>query len=151
MKLVFLFQTLDLAVTATRVVSIVSNPYSGMIVVGTQDGTVYTFTPVEISSFDRNVESKDDPVAIFGRYRWVNGVTLPTQEVFYQSGEVPNFGDRRSSLPGELVDISTSFAISFILCINRWNLIQSSTCLQRVNISNLTIISTTYGSLPVDL
>ena len=105
-----LFQKLNLS-SETPVVSITSNSSSGMLVVAHQDGVIKTYVPIKTDpiSLD-NSKRAHRPKSIFGRLRWVDGITLNAAEAFYHlSGkEFVKFCDRRNNEPGKLVDISSS-------------------------------------------
>ena len=104
-----IFQTLALP-CKEPIVSITSNSHTGMLIVAHHDGTIQTYTPLPTCPGDPELDSNPShPKAAFGRYRWVNGPLLRSQEIFYQSNETPNFADRRSAKPGPLLDISTSY------------------------------------------
>jgi RAVE protein 1 C terminal len=94
----FIFQKLHL-VSDAAITSLTSNSTSGMLVVAHQDGMIQTYHPQRT---DPNKNS-------FGKYVWVDGITIDASKVFYQSEENPQFCDRRFAQPGQLVDISSSF------------------------------------------
>lgn len=95
----FVFQKLYLTSDAP-VVSLTSNSTSGLLVVAHQDGIIQTYQP----------ERTDPNKNSFGKYIWVNGLTIEASKVFYQEGdrETPQFFDRRHAPPGQLIDIATS-------------------------------------------
>jgi hypothetical protein len=104
----FLFQTLDLA-SNTPVISISSNSYSGMLIVAHEDGTIQTYRPIPTNPGDpEDTKKAEISPSAFGRFRWVDCITIHAGEVFYQSGETVKFLDRRNAKPGQLADISSS-------------------------------------------
>lgn len=113
----FLFQKLNLA-SDTPIISLTSNPSSGMLALAHQDGTIRTYLPfptdpVDLNEVEPGSKSNTDtnvrPKSVYGRFRWIDSVTINAAEVFYQPGQSANFRDRRKSKPGELLDISSSY------------------------------------------
>jgi len=112
----FLFQKLDLA-SESRVVSMTSNFSTGMLVVTHEDGIIQTYmpAPTDLVAVDGpQTQTQQRPKSVFGRYRWIDSVTIDAAEVFYnnESGEeriVIKFCDRRQRKPGEIVDVSVSY------------------------------------------
>ncbi|KAG7352754.1 RAVE protein 1 domain containing protein [Nitzschia inconspicua] len=110
----YVFQQLDLASTAP-IVSITSNSTSGLVVVAHEDGIIQTYTPMETDpvhlkgehSWQRQQQSQ--PQSVYGRFRWIDGMTINAMHTFYQPGESGIFRDRRQAQPGELLDISSSY------------------------------------------
>jgi hypothetical protein len=77
-----ILQTLRLASNVANVVSLVSNPANGMVIIALSNGTVQTYHPIPtVSKF-----SSDDVtqvVTAFGKFRWVNGPMIACVETFY--------------------------------------------------------------------
>eukprot|EP00536_Pseudo-nitzschia_multiseries_P014720 jgi/Psemu1/246275/estExt_Genewise1.C_7590016 len=119
----FLFQRLDLA-SETSVVSMTSNSSTGMLVVTHEDGILQTYMPVETDSdpvavavdgpqmqTQMQTQTQQRPKSVFGRYRWIDSVTIDAAKVFYyqSGGERIKFCDRRQRKPGDIVDVSVSY------------------------------------------
>ena len=106
----FLFQKLNLASKAP-VVSITSNSSSGMIIVAHEDGIIQTYIPVQTDPSNFEEKQTQKPKSVFGRFRWIDCITINAAEVFYHhSGEeTVKFCDRRYSKAGDLIDISSSY------------------------------------------
>lgn len=114
-----LFQTLTLA-SDTPVVSITSNSDSGLLVVAHENGLIQTYRPVptnpgepqstkgENNHFHTPPDTPFIAPTAFGKYRWIDCLTIDAGEYFYQPGETVKFLDRRNATPGHLVDLSTS-------------------------------------------
>lgn len=114
------FQTLHCASEAPAI-SISSNSSSGLLVIAHQDGIVQTYRPIPTNRGEPEVAGSNDepqssststsfkpPPFPFGKYIWINSITIDAAKVFYQPDEQPKFLDRRSAKPGQLVDISSS-------------------------------------------
>lgn len=103
-----LFQTLNLA-SESPVVSISSNSNCGMIIVAHKDGTIQTYQPLPTDPSNPKEPKQNNVIpSAYGRFRWIDCLTIRASEVFYQPGDKVKFQDRRGSQPGELVDISSS-------------------------------------------
>ena len=70
----------------------------GWFAVAMSDGTVQTYTPVPT----------DPAIHPFGRFRWINGVTIRCSRVFYQSGEPMAIACKKIAQPGEAVVMASS-------------------------------------------
>eukprot|EP00934_Nitzschia_sp_Nitz4_P005924 Nitzschia sp. Nitz4//scaffold10_size219509//115070//124411//NITZ4_001433-RA/size219509-processed-gene-0.134-mRNA-1//-1//CDS//3329532935//5914//frame0 len=101
-----IFQSLTLA-SESPVVALTSNSESGWIIVAHQDGTIQTYRPVRTNPSDSTKDSSAQ-TPVFGKYRWVDCLTIETAEFFAKQGEPVSFADRRAAKPEQLVDISTA-------------------------------------------
>jgi hypothetical protein len=104
----FLFQTVNLASKAP-IISLSSNSHSGMLIVAHQDGIIQTYKPVPTKPCEFGESSRDSvPRSAFGKFRWIDCLTIRAASIFYQGGETVCFSDRRNAQPGKLLDISSS-------------------------------------------
>ena len=105
----YIFQTLTLPSKAP-IVSISSNSQSGMVIVAHQDGIIQIYKPIKTRPCEFGQSTKDDtPQSTFGRFRWVDCLTINAGNIFYQKGETVDFCDRRrNTVPGKLIDVSSS-------------------------------------------
>lgn len=112
----YVLQQLELASNAP-IVSITSNSTSGLVVVAHQDGIIQTYTPMETDpmDFEDEARQRQQPKAVYGRFRWMDGMTINALDAFYQPGEIGTFRDRRQAQPGELLDISSSYDYKLLL------------------------------------
>jgi hypothetical protein len=133
------FQTLHCTSEAPAI-SISSNSSSGLLVVAHEDGIVQTYLPVPTNrgepesvgtSNDEPMMPRKPPPFPFGRYQWINSLTIDAAKVFYQPGETPNFLDRRKAKPGQLVDISSSADQTLLVAhknqLAAWEAVQADT------------------------
>ena len=101
-------QTLDLPSREAKVVSIMSDPATGMVAVAMSNGSLQTYHPVPTNS-----KLSSDPsviVSAFGKFRWVTGQSIQCRDVFYGEGEQQKdvFRHERSTDQGDPVEISSS-------------------------------------------
>ena len=68
------FQTLDLPSKNSRVISLLSHPTTGQVIVTMADGSIQSYSP----------EAVDPAEVSFGRYRWWNGPGTNCKDLFYE-------------------------------------------------------------------
>jgi len=90
-----------------RIVSIVANQTTGIIVVAMSDGAVQTYRPVPT----------DPAVHSYGRFRWIDSVTIQCRSIFYDDAHSSSntdkisrsfFKEKRLAQPGEALILSSS-------------------------------------------
>lgn len=99
----FVFQTLDL-VSPAPILSLVSHPITGQVVMAHNDGTIQTYIP----------EPTDPTETSFGRFRWWNGPTMNCRELFYSQDEAETFKEVTDK-PGERLEVSLSHTFRILV------------------------------------
>ena len=81
-----------------------------MVIVAHQEGIIQIYKPIKTRPCEFGQSTKDDtPQSTFGRFRWVDCLTINAGNIFYQKGETVDFCDRRrNTVPGKLIDVSSS-------------------------------------------
>lgn len=103
-------QTLDLPSSKdASIVSLLSNPANGMVMVAMSSGKIQTYHPVPtVSKFSAD---PTQVVSAFGKFRWINGPVIFSREIFYgTSSQDENVFCHESVTdgPGEAVSVSSS-------------------------------------------
>lgn len=79
------FQMLTLPDAYVPVVSILSNPETGLIVVAQANATVQTYVPIATAAWP--VKGETRPVTAFGRYLWQDGCRIDCNSIFCRQDE----------------------------------------------------------------
>ena len=81
-----------------RIVAVTANQTTGLVAIALSDGAIRTYSPVPT----------DPTKHPFGRYRWIDGATIHSSQVFYQHNETMAFKNKLQAEPGQALILSSS-------------------------------------------